>query len=284
MSPCHFRRVHRTRPTLSLLVFAALVSGCSERSSPTAPSAPLPPAAFVLQGDPESSQGATWTYTGTLQGTTFDLQGVLLKPAGTGPFPAVVISHGAGGNATVYSRTIGVEMRSWGLVAIATNYTHAGGVPIGSPGTVSDPGASQANVLRAHGLIEILRTLGYVDTTRVAAHGHSMGAFVTTAVLAAYPGDFRVASHTAGGVTTATGVATPSESQARAIRTPYQLHHGDADIVVPLSQDQRLDGILQADGVVHELFVYPGATHNDVAQSQTVLTRVRSWYAAHGLF
>jgi len=268
-----------------VIVLAAFACGCGgHASSPTAPSSQPPPAAFVLQGDPESSQGATWTYRGTLQGTAFDLQGVLLKPTGAGPFAAVVISHGAGGNATGYSRTVGVQMRSWGLVAIATNYTHAGAVPIGSPGTLTDPGASQANVLRGHAVVEILRTLGYVDLTRVAAHGHSMGAFVTTALIAAYPSDFRVASHTAGGVTPVTNVATPSDSQARAIRTPYQLHHGDADIVVPLSQDQRLDGILQAGAVPHELFVYSGATHNDVAQDQTVLTRVRSWYAAHGLF
>jgi dienelactone hydrolase len=268
-----------------IVLVVALGSSCNDKTPlPTAPSSQPPAAAFVLQGDSESSQGATWTYKGTLQGTTFDLQGVLLKPAGTGPFPAVVISHGAGGNAAGYSRAIAMQMRGWGLVGIATNYTHAGGVPLGLPGTLSDPGASQANVLRAHALIEILRTLAYVDTTRVAAHGHSMGAFVTTAVLAAYPNDFRVASHTAGGVVAGTAVATPSESQARAIRTPYQLHHGDADIVVPLSQDQRLDGILQADVVPHMLFVYPGATHNDVAQSEAVLARVRSWYAAHGLF
>jgi dienelactone hydrolase len=267
-----------------VVVLVAIVCGCHDKT-PLLPTAPSPqPAAFTLQGDPESSQGATWTYKGTLQGTAFDLQGVLLKPSGPGPFPAVVISHGAGGNATGYSRAMAVQMRSWGLVGIGTDYTHAGGVPLGSPGTLSDPGASQANVLRAHALVEILRTLGYVDTTRVAAHGHSMGAFVTTAVLASYPADFRVASHTAGGVTTTTVVATPTDSQARAIRTPYQLHHGDADIVVPLAQDQRLDSILQAGAVPHALFVYPGATHNDVAQDQTVLTRVRSWYAAHGMF
>ena len=269
-----------------VLVSAVLLLGCSEKTekSPTAPSPPSPSAEFALQGDPESGQGATWTYKGTLQGVVFDLQGVLLKPTGPGPLPAVVISHGAGGNAMGYSRAIAIQMRSWGLVGIATNYTHAGGVPLGSPGTLSEPGASQANVLRVHAVVEILRRLGYVDLTRVAAHGHSMGAFVTTAVLGAYPGDFRVASHTAGGVTTVTVVATPSEGQARAIRTPYQLHHGDADMVVPLAQDQRLDGILQSAAVPHELFVYPGASHDDVAQSQTVLARVRSWYVAHGLF
>ena len=52
----------------------------------------------MLQGDPESAQGATWTYRGSLDRVTFDLQGILLKPAGGGPFGAVVISHGAGGH------------------------------------------------------------------------------------------------------------------------------------------------------------------------------------------
>jgi len=154
-----------------VIVIVALACGCSERSlSPTAPSTPLPPAAFALQGDPESGQGATWTYKGSLQGTTFDLQGVLLKPAGPGPFPAVVISHGAGGNATGYSRAIALTMRGWGLVGIATNYTHAAGVPIGSPGTINDPGASQANALRAYAMVEILRTLGYVGVEVVHQH------------------------------------------------------------------------------------------------------------------
>ena len=237
----------------------------------------------MLQGDPESAQGATWTYTGTIGGVTFDLQGILLKPAGPGPFGAVIISHGAGGNASALPRALAIEMRRWGLVGIATNYTHSAGVPIGAPGTANDPGASDANVQRAHAVREILRTLAYVDQSRVAAHGHSMGAFVTTALLAAYPNDVRVASHTAGGVRPANFIAgpAPTEAQARMIRTPYQLHHGDQDMVVSITQDQRLDAILQANPVAHELYVYAGADHDDVSQNPTVLSRIRSWYAAN---
>ena len=52
--------------------------------------------------------------------------------------------------------------------------------PIGSPGTAAEPGASQANILRAHKLLNILSGLAYVDMNRVAAHGNSMGAYVTT--------------------------------------------------------------------------------------------------------
>ena len=162
-------------------------------------SAPGDPA-LSIAGDPESASGATWTLVGTLDGTTVDLQGILLKPRGRGPFPAVVLSHGAGGNAQSYGRELGSVMRKWGLVCIAVNYTHARGVPLGAPGTLLQQGASPANAFRAHAAVTVLARLGYVDVRRVAAHGHSMGAFVTTAFVAAYPGDVRVASHTAGGV------------------------------------------------------------------------------------
>jgi dienelactone hydrolase len=175
-------------------------------------------------------------------------------------------------------------MVTWGLVCIATNYTHAAGVPLGAPGTANDPGASQANVTRARAAYDILRSLSYVDMTRVAAHGHSMGAFVTTALLASFPGDFRVASHTAGGVRPdASSGAAPTESQARAIRTPYQLHHGDVDTTVALSMDQRLADVLQAVATPRELFVYPGFDHNDVPRAPTVLSRIRLWYSAYGM-
>ena len=273
----------------SVLVLAAVLAACggSDPSSPTTPTPPpsSPPVSsgFVLQGDPESAQGATWTYRGSLDGVRFDLQGILLKPAGPGPFGAVIISHGAGGNVSALPRTIAIEMRRWGLVGVATNYTHSAAVPIGAPGTANDPGASDANVQRAHAVREILRTLNYVDQGRVAAHGHSMGAFVTTALVAAYPNDFRVASHTAGGVRLPGIIAgpAPSEAQARAIRTPYQLHHGDEDVVVPVAQDRRLDAILQSTAAPHEFHVYPGVDHTEVAQDPTVLARIRAWYAAH---
>ena len=179
------------------------LAACSHRVSPPSPStSALSPAgpALTMVGNPQSAAGASWTLTGTLDGTSVDLHGVLLKPRGRGPFPAVVLSHGAGGNAQSYGRAVGAVMRKWGLVCIATDYTHARGVLVGTPGTLIHEGASQTNAFRAHAAVTVLARLGYVDVRRVAAHGHSMGAFVTTAFVAAYPEDVRVASHTAGGV------------------------------------------------------------------------------------
>ena len=175
-------------------------------------------------------------------------------------------------------------MRKWGLVCIATNYTHARGVPIGTPGTLIEQGASPANAFRAHAAVTVLARLGYVDVRRVAAHGHSMGAFVTTAFVAAYPGDVRVASHTAGGVLDGIhldGIPTPSVAEARRIQTPYQWHHGLRDFAVPFLLDQRFDSVLTAP---HEGHLYRRLGHAEVAEDPEVLKRIRTWYTAHGLF
>jgi enterochelin esterase-like enzyme len=239
--------------------------------------------AFAVTGAPSSATGATWTYASIDDGVAYSLKGILLAPAGAGPFPAIVVSHGKGGSARGYSARIGQTMRGWGAVIIATNYSHgtdsAGDLPLGPQG------ASAENVLRAHKAFDLLRCVASVDRTRVAAHGNSMGAFVTSALLGAFPTDFKVASHTAGGVFTADGQPdmAPTPAQVQGIRTPYQLHHGDADTVVPLAMDQALDAILTTLGVPHQLHVYPGVDHGGVALHATVLSRVRTWYTNRGL-
>ena len=241
---------------------------------------------FVITGDPTSTAGASWTYKATSNGVSYDLEGTLRKPAGSGPFPAVVISHGYGGSARGYSGNVGAEMVKWGLVTIATNYTHASGVALGTPGLATERGASAANVLRALKMLDLLRSLGYVDMQRVAAHGHSMGAFLTAALVGAATGSFRAASHTAGGVRPPGGsveFAAPVDSQVMRLATPYQMHHGDIDLVVPLSMDQRLDSLLASRGVLRELHVYPGADHDDVPFSRTMYDRVRAWYQRYGV-
>jgi dienelactone hydrolase len=196
----------------------------------------------------------------------------------------VIISHGNRSSAGGYSLDIARVMVGWGLVCIATNYTHAGGVPIGSPGTASEAGATPNNVRRARRLVEILRGLGFVDLNRVALHGHSLGAFVSEATAGAHPDLFRAASHTAGGIAPdiAEGFA-PIESQIANIRAPYQMHHGERDFVVPLFADQLFASALRSRGVSHELLTYPGADHDDVRLNALVLDRVRAWYRGKGV-
>src|SRR5688572_22546566 len=100
------------RSTCAALVFllvgpislAALVA-CAGEEAPVSTTGPAPRdtaaalAGFAVVGDPTSMSGATWTYRATAGGIAYDLEGVLRKPAGNGPFPAVIISHGLGGSA-----------------------------------------------------------------------------------------------------------------------------------------------------------------------------------------
>jgi dienelactone hydrolase len=243
---------------------------------------------FVLTGDPATPAGATWTYVATTGGVSYDLTGRLYKPTtppagGHALYPAVIISHGFGGNANGYSAAVATTMRTWGLVCIMTNLTHAAGVPLGSPGLATERGASAANVLRNRKCIDLLQSLGYVDLRRLAAHGHSMGAFATGALLGTHPQWFLVGSHTAGGMSTQAGAAATSVAQAQGIVAPYQLHHGDADTVVPLALDQALANQLTANPTVHQLLVYPTYTHAQISNDAGMLATVRSWYTQHGL-
>ena len=273
-------------PSFIIAVATALVCSTGCGAAPGAPVSTSPDTGFVIVGNPEAPTGATWTFRDTVAGVYYDLSGVLYKPSGAGPFPAVMLSHGAEGSASFYASLMAPTMVGWGLVCIATNYTHASGVPIGAPGDASQPGASQPNVLRAHMTHELLKRLGYVDMTRVALHGHSMGAYVDVAVAGAYPADFRVASHTGGGVRPGFIIAgpAPSPAQASGVTAPYQMHHGDADSTVPLSYDQRFDSLLTARGIDHQLYVYAGETHLQVRTDTAMLARIQTWYSAHGMF
>ena len=273
---------------LALALTAALTAvraaGCGSSQVGPTPTEPDLLPGLAISGDPTSSDGATWTYKDRVSGITYDLQGILLKPHGAGPFPAVIISHGAGGSAEGYGRSIARVMVEWGLVCIATNYTHSEAVSVGSPGGPADAGASAANVARARRLVEILRALGYVDVSRLALHGHSLGAFVTTATAGTHPELFRAVSHTAGGIgPSVIPAVTPTASQVAGIRAPYQMHHGALDVFIPFYADELLADAFEARGHAHELVIYPTADHDDVRVNSTVLARVRAWYASHGV-
>lgn len=239
--------------------------------------------AFVVAGDPHSPAGALWTYQSTDLGVAYALEGILFVPAGGGPFPGVVVSHGKGGTPYAYSANVARVMVGWGMVAIGTMYTHApdaqdaGNLPDGPDG------ASDANVARANKARELLSCVDGVDMNYLAAHGHSMGAFVTGQLLGRYTGIFRAASHTAGGVSQGPNATTPAAAQG--IRTPYQLHHSASDTTVALIQDQTLAQILAGNGVPHALYVaeYPRYTHAQIALDPGMLERVRGWYQAYGV-
>ena len=246
---------------------------------------------LTITGDPKSAEGATWTYQGDdSDGTIYNLKGSLLVPEGIpdsqNGFPAVILNHATGGNANNIATNHGQRMRDWGMVAISVNLTHASTELIENetPGSFgNDLGASNANIARARKCFDVLSSLAIVDMNRIAAHGHSRGAFVTGGLAGKYSNLLRAVSHTSGGIDESRsddGFISPE--LANNITAPYQLHHGSEDKVVPLAAGQLLADILEENGIENEIWVYDGKKHN-IASLPDVLTRIKSWYIKHGV-
>jgi dienelactone hydrolase len=232
--------------------------------------------------------GTNFTYTDAQRTFT----GVMLKPPGNGPFPAVIISHGAGGAATGYSLGKAREMVNWGMVCLGPTLTHVAGGETNSP----NMGHCPENQARLVACANVLASLSYVDANRLVLFGHSMGAFATIGGAAALDGRLRTAVITAGGVipdSAGTNNAAPTETEAAPVRTPFRMFHCDADPVVLPVRSQLFQQLLQAGSVTNLRTLYssnsiPNANHwhnihQDPAINADVLTNTFLWFQARGV-
>jgi len=213
--------------------------------------------------------GTTWTYT---EGN-WQIHGILVKPEGKGPFPAILASHGSGNNAEGFARPKAIEFAKWGLVTIAVDYTHSAaerGKDIG--------GASKENIRRALKCLEILRSLKYVDGHRLAAYGNSMGGFLTIGLAADSRAKLKAAIVSAGGIDDHSGSPAPDASVAKKIRVPMLILHGGSDNVVPPEASLALKQVLDQQKVPNERHVYQGEGHNiQNTQRADYFARIRAW-------
>ncbi len=220
--------------------------------------------------------GQNWTY----RDGDFAMDGIFMKPEGNGPFPAVLISHGLGGNAQGFGMMKAREMVQWGMVCIAPNYTHSGGM-----GDRSQWGGSAENLRRARTCLEILRSLSYVDGHRLAGYGHSMGGFVTIGLASTEKDLLKAAAITGSGVSQASGQPAPSADAAKAIRTPFLMLHGANDTTVRPEQSAALKRVLDDQKVPNDRLIADGQGHPiDQTMRDEVFRLVREWFTKNGLF
>lgn len=220
--------------------------------------------------------GTKWSY----KKDKLELSGVFAKPEGKGPFPAILISHGKGGNAEGFGGQKMQEFVKWGFVCIAPNYTHAGKGAAG----FKDQGASEENLARASKCLDILESLPYVDKKRIAAYGHSMGGFVTIGLAAKEPDRLTAAAITGSGVSPAEGFPAPSAKTAQKVRTPFLILHGSVDPVARPEQSASLKSILDANKVPNERKVFDGEGHPiDQTKRAEVYEAIKGWYTKQGV-
>ncbi|SKA75421.1 Alpha/beta hydrolase family protein [Prosthecobacter debontii] len=235
------------------------------------PRATKPPEKFVLRGE-------RWTCV--VDGD--EVSGILLKPAGKGPFPAVLISHGKGGSATSFGRQKAREMVAWGMVCIAPDYTHASSAMRGNPQSSSDQGASDKNIRRARACIQILQSLPEVDPQRISAYGHSVGGFVTIGLAALEPRLIKAAAITGSGLAPRDGYPAPSVEAAEKILTPFLMLHGMDDNVVRPEQSEMLKKVLDQQKVPNDRLVADGQGHPiDQTMRTEVFKLIRDWFTQH---
>jgi len=230
--------------------------------------APQAPPGFKLDGD-------RWTTSDAPR----SLKGILLKPAGNGPFPALLISHGMGGSAETFSRRKAQDFVKWGFVCVATDYTHVDG-----KGDRKEFGASAENIARAKVCLDLLAGLPYVDAKRVAAYGNSMGAFLTIGLAAALPDRIAAAAITAGGVNPVPGFPAPPVDDVAKIRAPFLILHGSADTTVPPERSLLLKEALDRIPVANERKIFDGVGHNlHQEKAEEVRAAMKEWFLKKGV-
>ncbi len=225
---------------------------------PPTPSAPTtvivwttPSAPITLTVD-EASNRATY-HSGGVQ-----VSGYFYKPSGTGPFPAVLVLHGKGGQNTQTRDRV-----SWfatqGYVAFAPDYF----TPIGMTAekfTVSFylNNVDQAREVLGNGL-EALKSLSYVAPGRLGVNGHSLGGYLSF-ILGTRDDVKGIVSVSGAYAPTAPARYSLSDICAE-IKAPVLMFHCVPDTLVPIDHANTASNLLQSKGKQYEYIVYQDGGH-----------------------
>jgi dienelactone hydrolase len=198
----------------------------------------------------------------------------LYKPEGPGPFPAVVLMHdcsGLGSRGSGGPERWAKELVAHGYVVLLPDSFSTRGFP-GGVCTNPSPGRSQVNprwrARDAYAALAYLRTLAYVDGTRVGLMGASHGGSTTLlAMLARADGEQRAQSGFSAAVALYPGCAGPKGNVVANSTGAYQplapllILIGDRDDWSPAEPCRRLADSAQKSGYPVAIKVYAGAYH-----------------------
>ena len=194
------------------------------------------------------------------------LWGHLSKPAGTGPFPAVVLMHGCAGIHPTHARWAS-QLTELGYVTLILDSLRPRSVfnVCKEPMGIVSP---QTRALDAHGALAYLQGLPFVDRARIGVVGWSHG------------GNSALAAVNNIGIT----AQLPRRFKATIVFYPYCFSGGDYDLPIlillgeadewsPLNRCQELKAQSRNGGASIELISYPGVFHAfDVPELQQGLS------------
>lgn len=185
------------------------------------------------------------------------VDGFLTKPAGPGPFPAIVHLHGCGGLADEVKRGgshyWSQRLASWGYAVLVVDSFTSRGIN----NTCS--GESAPRVADAYGALAWLARQPFVDATRIAVIGLSAGGIATLSIAEAR--DFELFENEGEHSFKAAVAFYPACMSDNPMKIPTLILIGELDDWSP-ARACRATAARRTGGSPVKLIVYPGAYHS----------------------
>lgn len=193
-----------------------------------------------------------------------NLSATLYRPAGAGPFPAVVLMHPCGG-IHPFVRSWGQWFASTGYEAVVVDSFGPRGVTKVCDGGRPDP---RTRAYDAYGALAFLRSRKEIDAARVAVIGWSHGG---GAVLVSDERAFADTQIQAGSFRAVVALYPPCKLMPQSsVAAPLLLLLGDSDQWNPPAPCEQSAQALSAQGMPVSVYVYRGAAHGFSNEASSV--------------
>ncbi|MEM1187180.1 MAG: dienelactone hydrolase family protein [Pseudomonadota bacterium] len=196
---------------------------------------------------------ATWVDYASPGGSSGEMRGYLVQPAGDGPFPAVIVMHENRG-LNPYIRDVARRFAVAGFLALAPD----GLSPIGGyPGNDDDGRTMQRSLDQAQLRQDMANSARFVkahplSTGRLAATGFCWGGGTTNFLATELGADLQAAAPFYG--------AAADTARVADISAAVQVHYAEMDERVNAMRP-AYEAALQTNDVTYEMHVYPGTRH-----------------------
>jgi dipeptidyl aminopeptidase/acylaminoacyl peptidase len=251
----------------------------------------------------EYATDAYTRYDVTYRSDGLTVSGVLIRPRGRGPFPAVVLNHGyIDPSYYVTGQGLAREQDALARAGFVVLHTDYRGHAASDPAPVRDRETRLGYTRDAVNAVAALERLAYVDHDRVAMLGRSMGGGVTMGALVTQPGLVEAAviydSVSSRFLDNLEHFTRPSRPEVVAdlferfgtpaeaprfyrglsprtyfdrITEPVLVHHGTADSTCPPRWATATQRLMRAAGVDSRLRWWPGEDHAFYARWQDAM-------------
>lgn len=175
----------------------------------------------------------------------------VFRPSGQGCHPIVVALHGSGGIATTNHQQFAQLLADRGFAVFVPHYFEATGTNWAYPQAIREHHRRWMNVISD--TIDYAAQQEFTDPQSVGVVGFSLGAYLGLALGATQP-RIRAVVDFFGGM--------PDEIIADMKYCPAVLIlHGSRDLTVPVTEAFKLESLLKARRVPHEMKIYKDAGH-----------------------